>query len=536
MNQSRTITSTSIMLFIIIAILPVVLMFWRSLFPDHSFGFENYFALFSDPRQITLFCRSLGLASAAAFLSVLIGVPFAFLIARTDVPGRNILKALYLLPLCIPPYIHVIAWIYLLGENSPVIAYIAKQFSLGTPLPLINIYCTAGSAVILCLSYFPFVVLLTLTGLLSMDQRLEEAARLQYKPFKVLCRVTLPLISPYIFSGAVFVFIFSLFNYGVPSLLRVHTYPVEIFAQFSAFYNEGLATAQSFPLVIMALSLLILQRYYMGSRSYVTMDTGMSGSVPISLGRFRILAGGYSFFIIFFSVFFPIGFLVVQTGSWESVSAALRTSSGAIFTTLFLALISATAIVCLSFVLSRLIEDKQFKGRTALDFMTFIPFSFPATVLGIGLIYFWNWSITELIYKGSLILVIAYAARFIPFSVRVLNSNFKQISPSLKEAAMLSEKSWLKRIIKIDIPLSAQGLAAGWIIAFILCMGELGTTLLVIPPGKGTIALKIYTLMHYGANQIVASLSLILILINLFFCTAVVFGLKQKWQTAWIKR
>jgi len=447
-----------------------------------------------------------------------------FYLLAPNVYGRNLWQWLYLLPLCIPPYLHAVTWICFLSEKGLINTFLIKWFHLKAPL--IDIYGISGSMAVLTLSYFPFIVLLTLSGFYTMDQRLEDAARLNHRPLIMMQKVTLPLISPYILSGAVFVFIFALFNYGVPALLRVHTYPVEIFAQFSAFYNEGGATAQSFPLIVISLILLALQRYYMGSRSYVTMDTGRKSASVFYLNGYRGAAALFIVVVMLFSVVLPLIVLVVQTGPWKSYQVAFSNSSKEIITTVSLSLVAATAMICLAYFLSDLIENKQARGHILLDYLTFIPFAFPATVLGIGMIHFWNRPLTEVVYKSSLIVIIAYIARFIPFSIRTLNSNLKQISTSIKDAALLCEKSWFKRTMRIQLPLSFKGIAAGWIIAFILCMGELGTTLLVIPPGKGSISLKIYTLMHYGANKIVAALALILIGINLFISLAVLSGMR----------
>ena len=359
-----------------------------------------------------------------------------------------------------------------------------------------------------------------------MDQRFEEAASLTSKPLAVLNKITLPLIRPYILSGAVFVFIFSLFNYGVPALFRVHVYPVEIFAGFSAFYDEGAATAQSLPIVLVALALLLGQRYFMKKRSYVTIDSGTKRNESLLLYKYRKSAFFFAWSILLFSVILPVSVLLMRANSWQSYGAALQTSHKAIITTVVISLISATLVTVLGYFISAVMETKN-KWSDTIDLMTFIPFAFPATLLGIGLIYFWNRPITEAVYQSTLILIIAYIARFIPFSIRVLGANLKQISPGLREAACLSEPRWWKRVLYIDLPLSRQAMAAGWIIAFILCMGELGSTLLVIPPGNGTISLRIYTLMHYGANEVVAALSLILIGINMIVSSAVLLGLNE---------
>lgn len=510
---SRIFKFTIIALFFTIVILPVCRMYLFSFVKDSRFSLAHYTSILSDFRQIVLLFKSLGLAGFATFLSLAVGVPFAFLLARTDVLGKRMWKVLFLLPLCLPAYIQTLSWIYLLGSKGVVNVWLMDLFGLSSPV--IRIYGFWGAGFILALSYFPFVILLTLNGFGSMDRRLEEAALLNQGPVRVYLKIVLPLLFPFVFSGAVFVFIFSLFNYGVPALLQVHTYPVEIFTQFSAFYNEGAATALSFPLVLVALALVWFQRYLMGTASYVTVDTGSKKKRDINLGLYQKYALCFIISIIVIAVVIPVVVLAVKAGGPAGYRAAFKTSFNEVIQTLILSLVSAGFMAGLAYALSRMIEDKKFKYHRGIDYLTFIPFALPATVLGIGLIYFWNRPLTEAVYTGSGILIMAHTARFIPFTIRVLNPGFKQINTNIREAALLTENPWWTRLFRIELPLMIQGLGIGWTIAFILCMGELGATLLVIPPGKGTISLKIYTLMHYGANQITAVLSLALISINL---------------------
>ena len=111
---------------------------------------------------------------------------------------------------------------------------------------------------VLTLAYFPFVALTTSSGLKSIDRNLEEVSLLSHGRWKTWSRITLPLIAPHIFAGAIFVFILSITDFGVPDILRVKVYPIEVFIQFSAFYNESAATTLSLPLVVVAFSLILL--------------------------------------------------------------------------------------------------------------------------------------------------------------------------------------------------------------------------------------------------------------------------------------
>ena len=159
---------------------------------------------------------------------------------------------------------------------------------------------------------------------------------------------------------------------------------------------------------------------------------------------------------------------------------------------------------CIAYLIERL------KGLT-ISLIAVVPFAIPATILGIGLIGVWNQAYIDVIYGSSLIILIAYVARFIPYASLVAVAGVSQVSLKLEEAALLAGSRWRRIMIKILIPLTRRHLMAAFFIVFILAFGELGTTLLVMPPGRETIPIKIYNLMHYGAEDLVTALCIILI-------------------------
>ena len=366
-------------------------------------------------------------------------------------------------------------------------------------------------------AYFPFVTLLTVSGLRSIDRRMEEASLLHHGPWKTIKGITLPLVAPHILCGALFVFIFSVINFGVPDILRLRVYPLEVFIQFSAYYNEKAAMALSLPLVGLTLLLVALQKWYMKNRSYVNLTSGFEETKRYHLERLQGLACIFAFGVLFLSVVAPIGVLLNVAGPLSTYVKVLETSKTQIGYSIVLALFGGLSMVCLAFFISYFIERMSGQARTLAKFATLIPFAIPATVLGIGMIKVWNRPITNFIYGSSLIIILGYVAHFIPFTARVTSSAFNQLNPRLEEAAFLVTANWFKVIGKIVLPLMVPGLLAAFFIGFILSVGDLGTTLLIMPPGKTTLPVKIYNLMHYGAEQMVAALCLILIGIILAF-------------------
>ncbi len=485
-------------------------MFGSSVFVDGSFSLENYQHLFTDSRQLILFKNSIILSLSVSLLSVIIGVPLAFLIARTDIYFRRYLKYLYLLPILIPPYISAIAWIHLLGTKGSINELLSNILSLNQPI--FTIYGIKGCIFVLTLSYFPFVTLLTISGLNSLDERLENAARLSAGEMGVLKRITLPLIFPYILAGATFIFIFTISEYGVPALLRVNTYPVEIFSQFSALYNEKAAVASSFPLVAITIVLILLQKRYMRNRPYITIGSASRSPYRIRLGKLKAPAAFLVFLIMFLSIFLPIGELIVKSGSLSTYAVALKTGYKSLITTLILSICAATLILPLAFFISYRIERGSVKRKGILELLSILPFAIPGTVLGIGLIKVWNRPLTSIIYGTSAIIIFAYISRFVPFVIQAISSNLRQIHTHLEESAAISGAGWFRRLTKVTLPLSRPGLIAGWAVAFILCLGELPATLLIIPPGKETLSLRTYSILHYGAGQLVDAFCIILLI------------------------
>ena len=228
--------------------------------------------------------------------------------------------------------------------------------------------------------------------------------------------------------------------------------------------------------------------------------------------------------IFILSILLPIIVLLRVAGPFANYVKSFSSSKGQIGYSIFLALLGALGGMILAFFISYIAERAPTWKKQFLAFISLLPFAIPAIVLGIGLIKVWNHSWTNLIYGSSLIIIFGYIARFIPFGIWSVQSNVKQIPVHLEEAGLLNTSSWNKIIGKIVVPLCKPGLITGFFIIFILSLGELGTTLLIIPAGRSTLPIKIYNLMHYGAEHMVAALSIQLIGLIIGF-SLVFFGL-----------
>ncbi|MBK8964328.1 MAG: ABC transporter permease subunit [Candidatus Competibacteraceae bacterium] len=164
----------------------------------------------------------------------------------------------------------------------------------------------------------------------------------------------------------------------------------------------------------------------------------------------------------------------------------------------------------LSFVIAHQVVRTAGFQRLLVEYLIHLPLAVPPILLGIALIQLWNRAATEWLYGSSLMVVIGYVARFIPFALRVVVAHGEQLPPQFEESAALLACP-ARAITRITLPLLAPGLRLAFAVAFVLALGELGVTLLVIPPGRSTLPISLYNYLHYGAEPVVALLSLVLL-------------------------
>ena len=496
MRPPRTFSIATTSVFGLICLLPVFYMFLCPFLPRGSEGALAY-SLF-DSRNLRLGLNTLALGTGVAVVSLVIGAVYAFLITRTNLVGRRIFAILFIIPLLIPPYIQAVVWTHL-------------DLPLQSLLHL-NIYSLGGCIFVLALAYFPFVVTTAMAGLLSIERSREEAATLCGNISALLRHVTLPLAAPHIIAGVIFVFIFSVTDLGVPDILRTKVFSLEIFIQFSAFMNSGGAVLLSLPLICLALGLILIQRWFMGGRSYVQIGGGSQYMINLPSLPWQVAGVVFCAHVILLSSGVPVAVLLVKSGGIEAYIRVFSGSLGPIAYTLALAISASFFTVMLGLCMGYLMERlRDWKG-VLISLLAMVPLAVPATSMGVGMIGVWNHESTGMIYGSSFIILMAYTARFIPYSSLVSMAGMTKAGVRLEEAALLAGAPWRRILLRIIAPLNARHLLAAFFIVFILAFGELGTTLLVIPPGRETITVKIFNLMHYGADDMVAALCIVLIL------------------------
>jgi iron(III) transport system permease protein len=462
--------------------------------------------------QYELLQHSLTLATGATVLALMIGLPFAFFIQRSSMWGRGIFSLAYLIPLLIPPYMQAIVWDQMLATNGYVSRCFTTIFNLDN-VPL-DLHSISAAVVILAFSYFPFITLLTVSGLKNLDTGYEEAASLHGNRFNVLCRVTLPMIAPQILAGAIFVFIFSIIDFGVSDILRVKVYPVEIFIEYSAMYNERSAVLLATPLLVITSILIALELWLMKGKSFVNFYQNATSFPLVKSSKANGWAVAYCSLVILMTVIMPIMGLLDMAETFKNVPNAWNASADTLVFSLLMAILGAAVMTILAFFLAFSLTQASGALKLTLDYLTQLPFAFPPILLGIGLTKVWNQPFTDWLYSGSVMIVLGYLSHLIPFVIRIIYSGLQQIPPVLHEAGQLNGNRWWRVLIVITLPLIKNSLLAGFAVGFAFSLADLGTSLLIMPPGSETMPILIYNYLHYGASASVAIFCLMLLFIQ----------------------
>lgn len=510
--MKQTVYTVTIGLFLIIAIVPLLYMFGASIIVGGRLSFATYTTVLSEARQLRLLKNSLLIGTGSAIVATLLGVVMGILLYRTDLPFRQVFIFLFLLPLLIPPYLTGASWQTLVSNEGLVGKALRVMIGAGeTPIPGFDISGPGGAIFILAVSYFPLVLVLTGLSLRNIEPQMEEVASTMAPPGYVWRRITLGLSVPSILTAMLLVFIFSVGEYGVPSLMQVNVYPLEIFSRLSAFYDDRAATANSLPVIVIILGCFIFWRRYIARHSYMSLTTHSSPLKLIRLRGWKPLGLVFSLLLLLVAVVLPQVEMITRAGRISSFLQAFNTAKEEIINTLITGIISATVLVIMGFFIAYLTERSKGKGSNLLFNLALVSLVVPGSVLGIGLIKVWNHpGLFNYVYSTLAIVVVALVARYVAVSVVGLAIYLKQVDPLLEESAQLSGASWLRTLRKITIPLIRPGIISVWIVCFILSLRELETAVLISPPGGSTLTVRIFSLLHYGFNELVGALCVML--------------------------
>lgn len=456
-------------------------------------------------RRSTLLKNSINLAVGVSIAGMLTGVAAASRLWHINKRPYLYLRWLVLLFAVVPPYIHALAW-------STVFSMLVAAFgSVGLSLSPLGGW--GGSWLVQYMAFLPLCVGLALLGLETVDPLLLDAARMQRSDQDVFLKTALPLAGPAILAGCGFVFIFSLMDYSVPSLFGKNVYALEIFAEHSATGRAASAFLVSLPMLLLAAAIIYFSQAPLREAA-VRPPWGLrpwmaSPKWPVYIKVLQL----FSLLILAAQVVVPLVGLIVATGGWEALADSVRLARREVVFSLYVALMTAFLILPLAYPVAYLLTQPGGRG-VRWWLATILPLAVPAPLVGIGLIVAWNRPIFGGIYGSEAMPVLAALARFAPFAALLILVQLRRLDPLLIDAARVMQRRVYDTALKVYLPMLAPGLIAAFCFTFALTLGELGATLIVAPPGRATVTMRLYNLLHYGASDLVAGLCLLMVIVT----------------------
>jgi iron(III) transport system permease protein len=527
----------SVLILIVVVAIPVLLILWTALFVDGSLNTKDILHILRQPGTYEALKNSLIIAGGVTVLSTIIGVFFAWLVSRTDLPFKETMKVLFLVPFMLPSFIGALAWKMLLSPRSGYINKILVDI-FGLNASPINIYGLGGIIAVETMYLFPFVFIQVAGALERMDPTLEESARISGAGLLTITRrITLPLMLPGVAAGALLVALYSLAHFGVPAILGteagIYNIPTKIYEQIyqsgGSFVAIRTGTILSSILIIAAGLILYAQNIVLRAGRFQVIAGKSMRPTLLKLRGLKIPLLIFSLLYIFITVILPTAtiFLVGTLKTygiaftWENMSLRnlryilfeWRMTKDAIWNSFYLSLAAAMVTMVVGVLISYTIVKMKVRGKFILEFLGVLPFSVPGTVIALGVILTWSGKFGINLYNTAWIIFVAYIARYMAFSLKSNSAALEQVDDSLEEAARACGATHWQSLRDIVIPLIKPGMVAAFFLIFLPALRELTTSVLLYGPTTRTIGVAIYALNEDGETVYAATLASVALVI-----------------------
>lgn len=534
----RVMTLLCYLILITVVILPVFMIIYYAFWDGSKIDFQMFFNVLMQEENISAMLNTLVIALFSTVLATIVGVFFAWLLGRSDIPLKGLMKFLFSIPFMIPPFLAAMAWDMMFsGRGGYINRWLMSVFNLANA-PF-NINSVAGIIVIEVVYYFPFVYMQVVSALERMDPTLEESARIAgAKQFYVIRRITLPLTIPAISSGMLLVLITSLSNYGIPAMLgfsqNIFTLPTMIVEKMNraggSFDGIRQATALSIVLVIVVSLALLLQRKVLAVGRYDIIKGKSMRPALIKLRKAKYPLLVFSLIFLALVVLAPLVMILLVSfikayglefkienftlANYQRIFVGNAMVKDSVGNSLFLGFAAGIICLFLGTMLAYVIYKVKPKGGTVLEVLAVLPYSLPGTVMAIGCILAWSgvfFGIT--LYNTIWIILVAYVARYLSYTLKSSSASLQQVHISLEEASRSCGATHLESLRDITLPLIKPAMVSGFFLVFLPAMRELTTSVLLYGPNSRTLGVAIYQLRINGQIAPAAALSVVTIVL-----------------------
>lgn len=481
---------------------------------------EYYRKAFTLSENVKILINTIGLGLFVSAVATAIGFLFAYADAYLKIRLKKFFNILAILPIISPPFALSMSFIMLFGQRGFITYSI-----LG--IKDANIYGFAGLAAVQILTFFP-VAYLVLAGLLrQIDPSYEEAARnLGASRAGVFRTVTLPLMVPGIINSFLLVFIQSVADFGNAMVIggNFTTLAVKTYLQAMGNYDLKGGAALATILLSIAVLLFVIQKYWIGEKSYVTVtgkparEREMIADLPIVLpvGAACTLL---SLFILGLYILIPYGSFVNLWGidftpTLKHYNYVISLGLKPILDTTYLSLLSMPLTGAVSMIIAYLVVRKRFPGRGLVEFVSLLAMAIPGTVIGVGYVLAYNGP--PLVLTGTAtIIVFSFIFRNMPVGIRAGMVSLQQIDPAIEEAAQDLGASSYKVFTSVTIPLIKEAFFSGLVYSFVRSMTAVSAVIFLVSASYNLLTVAIMSQVDVGRLGVAAAYSTVLIAIVL---------------------
>ena len=531
-----------ILLLAFLSLYPLAMLFYGSV---HStppgepgvFHLEGYREMWT-AENFRILANTTGIAFLNTTLSMATAIFMAWVVARTDTPGRRQFEVLLTLPFFIPPILTAMAW-GMLGNEKQGALNLLFQWATGTKYSPLNVYSYGGVIWHMSQYSITFLFLLTVDAFRAMDPSLEEAASMSgASRWKVFFKTTLMLMMPVLSSAFVLSFIRgieafeSALFFGTPAGIKVITTTIYDSITQRATPQYQYATSLAFSVMGLMFFLIIVQWHILRGKSYQTV-TG-KGFQPrlIKLGKWKWAAFAFLALFFFVTTILPVGQLALGSffkfmGFYKLNMLTLEHYENvwkhgelwrSIFNTLLLGLVGATATMALGTIVAYVTIRTRWHGRKVIEGLAWLPWMMPGVVMGVGLLWAFAFLPRSIPIYGTIwALLVAYLALGLPLSTRIMSGSYAQLSYDLEECSRVHGASFLQTLLRILVALSWPAFAVGWVLTFFGILRELSASILLYSVGSEVLSVELYKLWTNGQPEEVSVVGLMLVLLVIVF-------------------
>jgi len=447
------------------------------------FGIDGWRAVFSERGLASATLNTLGLTLARQLISLPIAILVAWLIARTDLPGRNVFEFMFWLAFFLPSLTVTLSWIMVLDPEFGLFNQLLRRVGL----PTFNVYSFWGITLVHIMASSITVKVMLLTPVLrNLHASFEEASRVAgASPLRTLWMIVVPVMLPAILAIELLAVTRSLEAFEIEQVLGA---PVGLYVLSTSIYDMlyqqipryDVAAALGVIMLVSMLSLVYLQQRWIGGRRFTTV-TGQYQVQVLRLGRWRWVAFAALVGLLLLIIGVPLVFSLMGTfmqffgfftGAWtlKHWETALkdRFLIQSLQNTLILAFGTAIGAVFFHSLIAYVIVRTRFFGRRALDVISWLPFTVPGILLSLGLLgMFLRTPVLRPLYGSMIVLIIAGVVAIMPLAVQIVKSNLLQLGAELEEASWLTGGDWWHTYRRIILPLISPTLVVVGLISFI---------------------------------------------------------------------